>query len=48
MTEPYPSAPLLAQLEEALRLLDATVKVATAWRLVMQATANADAGTRGH
>jgi serine/threonine-protein kinase len=44
MTEAYPSAPLLAQLEEALHEANPTVKAARAWRLVMQATANPDAG----
>jgi serine/threonine-protein kinase len=44
MSEAYPSAPIMAQLQEALREPNPTAKAARAWRLVMQATANSDTG----
>jgi hypothetical protein len=44
MTDAYPSAALLGQLEETLREPNPALRSARAWRLVVQATANPDAG----
>lgn len=44
MSDDYPSAALLRQLQEAMRQADPKERAARAWRLVVQATANTDGG----
>src|SRR4051812_41292692 len=44
MSEVYPSDALVTQLEEAMRLPDAGQRVALAWRVVTQSSANPDGG----
>jgi serine/threonine-protein kinase len=44
MSDAYPSAHLLSQIQEALRQKSPVERAARAWRLVVQATANPDGG----
>src|SRR3954451_7432049 len=44
MSQTYPSDALVSQLEEAMRLPHQAERIALAWRLVTQASANADGG----